>query len=302
MRCIVCGSESFETFHKGTRDNPAIDVMKCTKCMSLQLSSFEQIEEGFYEDGNMHKDQYSAIQDAYSEQVWDSWIDETKEDDDRRAAMLEETWGGLDGNVLDFGCGNGGFLRRIKARSTTANAIGVELDKATRAHLVQEGIEVYESIDSIDQSMKFDIITMFHVIEHLEEPYKIIEKMKERLSDNGLLIIETPNAEDALISQYHSKSFMDFTFWSAHLFLYNTYSLGLLLDNCGFLAVNNSQIQRYPLANHLYWLSESLPGGHAKWKELNCDSLNTPYADALRKLQKCDTLLGVFKKRGLEII
>lgn len=94
MRCIICGNETFKMFHQGTRDNPEIDVMQCTKCMSLQLSSFSQIEEGYYEDGKMHKNQYSALQDTYSEQVWDSWIDETKEDDDRRAAMIEKVRGG----------------------------------------------------------------------------------------------------------------------------------------------------------------------------------------------------------------
>lgn len=296
MRCIICGNETFKMFHQGTRDNPEIDVMQCTKCMSLQLSSFSQIEEGYYEDGKMHKNQYSALQDTYSEQVWDSWIDETKEDDDRRAAMIEKQGGGLDGNVLDFGCGNGGFLRRIKKQGNMARAFGVELDKTTRTHLLQEEIEVFESIDNIDQSIKFDIITMFHVIEHLEDPYEMMKKLRDRLTDNGLLIVETPNAEDALISQYHSESFMDFTFWSAHLFLYNSYSLEMLMNNCGFSTVNNNQIQRYPLSNHLYWLSTGMPGGHAKWKELNCGVLEEAYADTLRGLRKCDTLFGIFKR------
>lgn len=89
MRCIVCGNESFELFHRGTRDNSAIDVMRCKKCRSFQLSSFSQIEEGFYEVGDMHKDQYSVSEDTYSEQVWDSWVSETQEDDYRRADMIK---------------------------------------------------------------------------------------------------------------------------------------------------------------------------------------------------------------------
>lgn len=174
--------------------------------------------------------------------------------------------------------------------------VGVELDQDARKHLLNEGINVYGSIDMIDPSVKFDIVTMFHVIEHLEEPDKVMRALREKLADNGLLVVETPNADDALISKFHSEKFMDFTFWSAHLFLYTTDSLGILMKNCGFSIVNNSQVQRYPLANHLYWLSEGLPGGHVKWKELSDDLLNKSYEDMLKKIQKCDTLFGVFRK------
>lgn len=298
MKCIVCGNESFELFHQGTRDNSEIDVLRCEKCKSLQLSSFLQIKEGFYEDGNMHKGQYSVLGDTYSEQDWDSWVSETKEDDFRRADAIKakiEGEGLKESKVLDFGCGNGGFLRRLKEQKA-ANVVGVELDRAAREHLLSEGIDVYESVDMIDPSVKFDVITMFHVIEHLEEPVKIMRTLRERLTDNGLLVVETPNADDALISQYHCKKFMDFTFWSAHLFLYNTDSLGMLMDHCGFSTVKNSQVQRYPLANHLFWLSEGEPGGHVKWKELSDDSLNKLYEDRLKKIHKCDTLFGIFRR------
>ncbi len=297
MKCLICGGESFEIFHKGTRDNPDVDVMKCAGCNSLQLSSFIQIYDGFYENGNMRKNQYIASQDTYSDELWDSWIDETKEDDCRRVAEIERMIDrGRCNEVLDFGCGNGGFLRGLRKKGIIKNSVGVELDKEARNHLLNEEMAVYEKLEDIDQTIKFDVVTMFQVIEHLEEPHKIINDIKSRLADGGLLIIETPNAEDVLISKYHSKSFMDFTFWSEHLFLYNSCSLERLMKDCGFLVVDNGQVQRYPLANHLHWLAENEPGGHVKWSEFNTDLLNKAYADTLRKTNQCDTLFGVFRK------
>lgn len=296
MRCLICGSESFELFHKGTRDNPNVNVMKCIGCNSFQLSSFAQIYDGFYEDGNMRKDQYSVSQNTYSDQLWDSWIAETKEDDCRRAVEIEKIIEGGCKAALDFGCGNGGYLRELRKKGIVNNIIGVELDKEARTRLSNEEIAVYERLGDIDQTIKFDVVTMFQVIEHLEEPHKIIIDIKNRLIDGGLLIIETPNVEDALISKYHSKSFMDFTFWSEHLFLYNTSSLERLMLDCEFSVVDNGQLQRYPLANHLHWLAENKPGGHAKWREFNVDLLNKAYADILRKTNQCDTLFGVFRK------
>lgn len=88
MKCLVCGNEAFELFHKGTRDHSEVDVMKCSNCRSLQLSSFSQVYEGFYEEGNMRKNQYDASKDEYTEEMWDSWVKETRADDCRRTAML----------------------------------------------------------------------------------------------------------------------------------------------------------------------------------------------------------------------
>ena len=296
MKCLICGSELFEIFHKGTRDNPNVDVMKCAGCNSFQLSSFSQIYDGFYEEGNMCKDQYIVLQDTYSDQLWDSWIAETKVDDCRRASEIEKMAKGGDGIVLDFGCGNGGFIRELRKKGITNNIVGVELDKEARTRLQNEGIAVYEKLENIDQTIKFDMVTMFQVIEHIEKPHKIINDIKNRLVDGGLLIIETPNAEDALISKYHCKSFMDFTFWSEHLFLYNSFSLERLMKDCGFSVVNNGSVQRYPLANHLHWLAENEPGGHVKWSEFSSDILDKAYADTLRRMNQCDTLFGIFRR------
>ncbi len=296
MQCLVCGSETFSFFHKGTRDNCDIDVMQCESCKSFQLSSFSQIHDGYYEEGNMHESQYNVEQAELVEEAWRKWIEDTKEDDWRRRKMYRKICERERTKILDFGCGNGGFLRAVKQEKNQDDVYGVELDKEARVRLNNENIKVYKRLNEIKQTVRFDVITMFHVIEHLDNPQKILAEIKEHLKDDGLLIIETPNADDALISKYRCKSFMDFTFWSAHLFLYNSYSLELLMNQCGFTAVENGQLQRYPLANHLYWLAEGKPGGHVKWKELNQDTANSAYEDMLRSMGKCDTLFGVFRK------
>ena len=174
--------------------------------------------------------------------------------------------------------------------------MGVELDREACKRLHNDKINVYQRLNDIDEEVTFNVVTMFHVIEHLKDPGKVVSDIKNRLADGGLLVIETPNAEDALISQYHSRSFMDFTFWSEHLFLYTSESLEMLMRQGGFSVVSNGQIQRYPLSNHLYWLSENMPGGHVKWNMLDDDKLNKEYENKLRGMNKCDTLFGIFRK------
>lgn len=127
MKCIVCGNKSFEIFHKGTRDNSEIDVMRCGKCRSLQLSSFSQIGEGFYEDGNMHKNQYSVSEDTYSEQAWDSWVNETKEDDYRRADVIRakiERGGGKEKQCFRFWMWKWRILETLKRTESSQRGWG----------------------------------------------------------------------------------------------------------------------------------------------------------------------------------
>jgi len=50
-------------------------------------------------------------------------------------------------------------------------------------------------------------------------------------------------------------------------------------------------VQRYPLSNHLHWLSKGKPGGHKQWAFLNDQQLNQYYEQQLAALGVTDTLL-----------
>ena len=51
-------------------------------------------------------------------------------------------------------------------------------------------------------------------------------------------------------------------------------------------------VQRYPLANHLYWLSKGKPGGHKQWNFINSESLNKQYEQQLAALGMTDTIIA----------
>lgn len=153
---------------------------------------------------------------------------------------------------------------------------------------------MWESIDQCDR--KLDVITLFHVIEHLEYPLQILEDCKRYLNKGGKIVIETPNANEALLTLYHSKEFADFTYWSPHIFLYNEENLIALAQNSGFNIAWSMQVQRYPLANHLYWLAEGKLGGQAVYDFLNCVELNEKYEKILSEKMLCDTLLICLEK------
>ena len=284
MKCILCGNEEFECIHRGTRDVSNINVMKCSRCGMVQLDNLQYNTDCNYSEGGMLKNTYSVTSDEVCDISWDMWLKETEQDDIRRYEALKEIC--RDKRILEFGCGNGGFLRRIKG--VASDVVGVELMDEAREHIRGEKIEVFKYLDEVKE--KYDVICMFMVIEHLNNPDEILSKIYDVLVPGGMLIVETVNSDDALISKYLCENFMDFTYWSEHVILFNSATLEALIKRNGFNTNWNTQIQRYSLANHLYWLAEGKPGGHKKWTEFNEQVLNEAYSSKLIEMGIADTL------------
>lgn len=281
--CLICGMDNYQCIHVGTRDVPDLRVLKCKFCSCVQLESRAYNTEENYADGGMLRGRgYNVSSYDTSELDWDTWIKQTDADYERRFQQLSALCNGK--RVLEFGCGNGGFLRKIK--KVAAHVTGIELMDEARQRLQEEGISVYKT----PNHERYDVICMFHVIEHLNDPDTVFRDLRKSLRAGGVFVCETCNADDALITKYHCKAFEDFTYWSEHVFLFNSETLEKLMLRNGFLTVQNLQIQRYPLANHLYWLANGKPGGHIEWNEFRDEELDQRYAKMLVERKIGDTL------------
>ncbi len=267
--------------HKGTRDNPLIDVYRCGECGTKFLSMEDKND---YENGFMYETNNLSNLDI------EERLRRFQEDDVRRFDMVKNICAGK--KVLDFGCGFGGFLQRI---STVAEVCyGIDLGTDERNYLNSKGIKCYKYIEEIKG--KFDVITLFHVFEHLSNPKDWLDKFSEYLDEGGTLILEIPHADDVLLSLYESSCFANFTYWSAHLFLYTDKSISMVIEENGKYWIESAkQIQRYTIANHLMWLAKGLPGGHKEWDFLDSKELNEAYYKKLRELKMCDTLFYTLK-------
>ena len=280
MKCYLCNATKFIKRKGQVRDNPDLKILECLSCGLVALNSHDHARVGHYENSGMHEDQDQTIE---------LWLSETAEDDQRHFDTLRASL--LNKKVLDFGCGNGGFL--LHAETIAMNVVGVELEKRVQKHY-KGRLNIFPSIESIIG--EYDLITAFHVIEHIPDPIKILKELSEYLTMNGKIIIEVPNSEDALLTLYDCGAFQKYTYWSEHLFLYNKKTLNILAEKSGLKTLSIDYDQRYPLSNHLYWLSHGQPGGHKEWESLNSPDLNDEYAKALAKIGKSDTVIGIFEK------
>lgn len=88
--------------------------------------------------------------------------------------------------MLDFGCGDGGFIAAAKAVGW--DAVGVEMRPD---HARAKGLTVFERIE--DAPGPFDVITLWHSLEHVAAPRATVERLLELLKPGGHMIIAVPN-------------------------------------------------------------------------------------------------------------
>ncbi|HEX4025928.1 MAG TPA: class I SAM-dependent methyltransferase [Steroidobacteraceae bacterium] len=148
--------------------------------------------------------------------------------------------GGMRGPVasyLDVGCGDGRYLQMVIGQGTDRDrAYGVELD----AHAVQtaraSGLNVVQSRIEDASGLSpdsFDLITMFHVIEHVASPGEVVARLRELLREGGLLAVETPNF-DCMDARLSGRRFWGGYHAPRHWHLFTSASLCRLLLSHGF--------------------------------------------------------------------
>lgn len=286
-KCYLCGSEQSKIIHKGVRGNSNIDVLKCSDCGLVRLSEFILNSDEYYEESGMR----AGETEANLKEIRTTALTDDRRRFDFISRMIENK------NYLDFGCGAGGVL--LQARDIAKSVYGIELEKAMVTALRKDGINCYASIEQAYQELqgKIDVISLFHVLEHLEDPLYFLKQLETMLSDEGIMIIEIPNADDALLSLYNNDNFADFTYWESHLYLYNNSTFKRLMKKAKLKIRFLGQIQRYPLSNALYWLAKGKPGGHKEWSMLSNDRLDIEYENTLAKLGIADTIIAVVEKQ-----
>jgi SAM-dependent methyltransferase len=137
------------------------------------------------------------------------------------------------GTILDYGCGTGMFLGTCKAAGW--NAYGFEPDSDARAIAVGQNLSVYTSKSDLANTLngkKLDVITLWHVLEHLTDLNETLHFFQDHLSDKGTLIIAVPNYASADAKHYGE-------FWAGydvprHIYHFDLNSVSLLLRRFGF--------------------------------------------------------------------
>ncbi len=112
------------------------------------------------------------------------------------------------GTVLDYGCGTGDFLRTLEKKGL--EAFGVEPDNNARELAEKKvGGKISSSLQEVDSERKFDMVTAWHVVEHISDLRETLKLLRKKLNKGGYFIVALPNLNsfDANLYKEHWAAF-----------------------------------------------------------------------------------------------
>ena len=252
--CYLCGAAEQELIREKLRHDVRRNVLRCPSCGLVWLEPKQADLKEFYRAE--YRRQYSPAVDKEMSpeetfRMYEPFM----------AERIERVRSHLDGSmrVLEIGCATGYFLAALEP--FVGERVGVEFNEAHAAYTRQRlGIEVYT--DPIEKTNRpkgsFDVVFMFHVLEHMEDPEGFLRGLSEYLTPQGKVYIEVPNIDDALISPYKVAAYADFYYREPHLFYFSPATFRTLTERAGFRG-EIEMIQRYSLANHIHWVTAGAP-------------------------------------------
>ncbi|NVE95722.1 class I SAM-dependent methyltransferase [Altererythrobacter lutimaris] len=291
--CLFCGSSELEPFLDGVRDwyfeavPGEFTFSRCLRCQSLVLDNRPRPEHiakayaGYYTTAEHPPDDealsvkgalrqrvrigYARARFGASSDVIDQGIAFATRFLPARKRSIEIQYRFLPEaqdrqlQVLDYGCGNGDYLERVA--EIGHEALGVDFDPDAVSLARSRGLNVIEN-DAIDEGafkQRFHHITANHVLEHVDDPVRLLKRFHAWLKPGGNLFLELPNARSRGLSA-------DGRFWRGleaprHFALPSKSGLDSALARSGF--VDFDQIERPELeeamANHALAIKKRFP-------------------------------------------
>lgn len=111
-----------------------------------------------------------------------------------KARLVERLTILKNGNILDYGAGTGYFARTMTAKGW--NVIAIEKSKKARELALKEfGFKMQDTDTLADiKDKELDVVTMWHVMEHIQDPDKMWSELHRILDDTGIAIVAVPNS------------------------------------------------------------------------------------------------------------
>lgn len=222
-QCCICGAgnpqaflEAPDRFHGRSE---LYCLLRCKNCSLVWLDNPPRPEEMEVHYGPDY-DYKIAVAGETSPQRWR----------DRWNTLKQYKRGGA---LLDLGCSSGSFLHTLRGPAWQLYGIEISPDSAERAK-ARTGAQIFvgDVLAAPYAPESFDVVTCFHVLEHMYDPRQIFERVRLWLKPGGIFYFLVPNIDSAGKRVFGS-------FWYAlelprHLFHFSPVSLQRLADSVGF--------------------------------------------------------------------
>ncbi len=220
--CIVCGHQGAQELLKAPdRFHGASDLYRLVRCSSCSLV--------WLENAPKPEDMFRHYGQDYDRKIAEAGESSPQRWRDRRETLKLHKQGGA---ILDLGCSSGSFLETLKGGKWDLYGVEMSTESASRA-LARCGAKVFvgDILDAPFRPGSFDVITCFHVFEHLYHPREVLARVSEWLKPGGIFYVLMPNIDSAGARVFKS-------YWYAlelprHLFHFSPESLRKLAESVG---------------------------------------------------------------------
>ena len=217
MACPICGSSKRTIISRFDRRFKILPHSKCDECALVRhefMLSDEQLSEYY---SKSYRNDYQWVNSGPTSKHIQKRFSEAKTRLNKLQPHLPKH-----PKVLDFGCGSGEFIELLQ--DSGASASGFEPGNLYASFARdQKGLDVQNcGWENYECKGKVDVVTVFHVFEHLTDPLTAFKKAISWLNVNGLIYIEVPNMANALKLKGFGSLHM------AHTIGFGRYNLELL--------------------------------------------------------------------------
>ena len=211
MSCILCRGNDFKLIsERDSKSRGELMVCFCNICSMVSQNPIptEQEVEKYYTSD--YRQEYKQVFEPKLKHVYRAGNLAL----DRLGFLTKNNV--ISGKLLDVGAGGGEFT--YVSSQLGFESMGIEPNIGYSNYAKDQYEANIKTGQLADVYGKFDVITMFHVMEHIPDPVKTFKKLYDLLNENGSLFIEVPNIES--FSQSPNN-----TFFKAHIHYFSASTL-----------------------------------------------------------------------------
>ena len=223
INCKLCYGSKYKVFNKINSHR----LVKCKKCGLVYLNprpNQKEIDDKYSAEYHIGK---LLIQEPKTESEIEDKIN-------RNTGMVTKIVKqfGTKGNLLDIGCSTGFFLACLQRYGWQVTGVDIS-EWASNFAREKLGLNVFTgTVGQVRFTERFDVVTMYHILEHLPNPLKTLKGIPELMADRGVLIIKGPNL-GSFDRMWHGEKWRGYDL-PFHLYHFTPKTYSMILDKAGF--------------------------------------------------------------------